>query len=452
MTPDDRALLDGFDRQRRDADQRYNDALTAFDAALIRTTPRATAGLVADSTQPSVPAGWRGWRLHAVQRWLTPWMERQHTFNARTADAIETLISRDHERVIAFEQFQSALIIFLQQITAFVDTKDRQLTANAAQRLDEQQRILGEQHWILNAQQRILDEQQPFLATLPEVRAQVAALQRATTMLNRRVAEAIPDQTSTAVAGTSGAGPAVTRTDSTDDYKYVGFEDAFRGSEESVAATLGEYLPIFAGATDVVDLGCGRGEFLAALRSAGVRARGVDTNDAMVAVAREQGLDVTRGDALGYIAALPDESIGGIIATQVVEHLEPSYLLRLLDSLSRTLRPGAPIVLETINPACWYAFFSSYIRDITHVRPVHPETLQYLLRASGFERVEIRYREPLPDHMKLKTIDLPEDIRRSNDGSALALSGLAKTLNENAVILNRLLFSYMDYAAIGYRS
>ena len=189
-----------------------------------------------------------------------------------------------------------------------------------------------------------------------------------------------------------------------------------------------------------------------AAQSLGVRARGVDTNNAMVAVAREQGLDVTRGDALGYVAALPDESIGGIIATQVVEHLEPSYLLRLLDSLSRTLRPGAPIVLETINPACWYAFFSSYIRDITHVRPVHPETLQYLLRASGFERVEIRYREPLPDHMKLKTIDLPEDIRRSNDGSALALSGLAKTLNENAVILNRLLFSYMDYAAIGYRS
>jgi len=109
-------------------------------------------------------------------------------------------------------------------------------------------------------------------------------------------------------------------------------------------------------------------------------------------------------------------------------------------------------VLETINPACWYAFFSSYIRDITHVRPVHPETLQYLLRASGFERVEIRYREPLPDHMKLKTLELPEDIRRSNDGSALALSGLAQTLNANAVILNKLLFSYMDYAVIGYRS
>jgi O-antigen chain-terminating methyltransferase len=452
MTPDDRALLDGFDRQRRDADQRYNDALTAFDAALIRTTPPATDGLVADPTPPSVPAGWRGWRLHAVQRWLTPWMERQHTFNARTADAVETLISREHEGARAFEQFQSALIIFLQQITAFVETKDRQLTANAARRFDEQQRILNEQHRILDKQQRFLDEQQPFLALLPEWRAQLAVLQRATEVLKRRITEAIPDQTSTAVAGTSDRGPAVTRIDSTNDYKYVAFEDAFRGSEESVTATLDEYLPIFAGATDVVDLGCGRGEFLAALRSAGVHARGVDTNDAMVAVAREQGLDVTRGDALGYVAALPDESIGGAIATQVVEHLEPTYLMQLLDSLSRTLRPGAPIVLETINPACWYAFFSSYIRDITHVRPVHPETLQYLLRASGFERVEIRYRSPLPDHVKLKTIDLADEVLASIDGSELTLPSLAQALNENAGVLNRLLFTYMDYAVVGYRS
>ena len=95
-----------------------------------------------------------------------------------------------------------------------------------------------------------------------------------------------------------------------------------------------------------------------------------------------------RADALGVPAALPDASLGGIIATQVVEHLEPSYLMRLLDAAARKLRPGAPIVLETINPACWLAFFSSYIRDLTHVRPVHPETLQYLLRASGFERVD----------------------------------------------------------------
>jgi O-antigen chain-terminating methyltransferase len=250
---------------------------------------------------------------------------------------------------------------------------------------------------------------------------------------------------------TSPAGAAAPPTQSTDDYKYVGFEDAFRGSDNSVAEKLEAYLPIFQGASDVVDLGCGRGEFLSALRSAGVTARGVDTNAAMVAVAREQGLDVTRNDALGYVASLPDESIGGVIATQVVEHLEPSYLFKLLDALSRTLRRGAPIVLETINPACWYAFFSSYIRDITHVRPVHPETLQYLLRASGFERVEIRYRSPLPDHVKLQMAYVPEDLRVAADASAATLTRLVDTSNANAVRMNELMFAHMDYAVVGYR-
>ena len=440
MSPDQ---LDTLEQQRRDADTRYNEALTAFDAALLRVPPAVPSGLVADATPLPAPAGWQAWPVRAVQRWLSPWIDRQHAFNARTADAIDALIARDNQRTAAFEQFQAALIALLQQITAFVETKDRQVSAQATLRLDEHQRIIGDHGWFI-------EEQRPLLATLPELRAHLTVLQRATAMLQRRLGEAAP-----AAPATTAAAPAVaagTSGGSPDDYKYVGFEDQFRGSEESVAATFAEYLPIFAGATDVVDLGCGRGEFLAALQSAGVRARGVDSNEAMVAVARERGLDATHGDALAYLAALPDDSIGGLIATQVVEHLEPSYLNRLLDTAARRLRPGAPIVLETINPACWYAFFSSYIRDPTHVRPVHPETLQFLLRASGFERVEIRYRSPLPDHVKLKTIDVDDITRWSGNPSTRDLGTLAQIVNANAATLNKLLFGYMDYAVIGYRS
>ena len=426
--------LHTLERERRVADRQYNDALTAFDAALLRTPARADIGLLADVAPPRLPAGWRAVGLRVVAQWLAPWFDRQRARDARTAEAIEMLVNRDSERAVAFEQFQSALITFLQQITAFIDTKDRQLSAAAAGRIDDQQKTLA-------AVQQRLDD------TLPELRAQVVVLQRAMEMLKRQAADASPGPTGTTGPATAAAPPS----QSTDDYKYVGFEDAFRGSDDSVAAKLEAYLPIFAGASDVVDLGCGRGEFLAALRSAGVTARGVDTNAAMVAVAREQGLDVTRNDALGYIASLPDESIGGVIATQVVEHLEPSYLFKLLDALSRTLRHGAPIVLETINPACWYAFFSSYIRDITHVRPIHPETLQYLLRASGFERVEIRYRSPLPDHVKLQMAYVPEDVRIAADASATTLTRLVDTSNANATRMNELMFAHMDYAVVGYR-
>ena len=96
--------------------------------------------------------------------------------------------------------------------------------------------------------------------------------------------------------------------------------------------------------------------------------------------------------------------------------------------------------------------FSSYIRDLTHVRPVHQETLQYLLRASGFARVEIRYSAPVPDEMKMKTVDLPPDMVASSEPPSAAAVRIADAVNANAAILNRLMFSYMDYAVVGYRA
>ena len=116
----------------------------------------------------------------------------------------------------------------------------------------------------------------------------------------------------------------------------------------------------------------------------------------MVEVCRERGLRVDEGDALGFLESLPDGSLGGLFAAQVVEHLQPDYLLRLLDVAYHKLRPGSKIVLETINPACWYAFFQSYIRDLTHVRPGPPRDARLLPEASGFQKVRVDYRAPLP--------------------------------------------------------
>ena len=223
-------------------------------------------------------------------------------------------------------------------------------------------------------------------------------------------------------------------------HKYVGFEDQFRGSQEQIREGLREYVPLFAGAADVLDVGCGRGEFLKLLREAGVSARGIDVNDAMVDVSRQQRLDATVADALSYLRAQPDGSLGGLFAAQVVEHLEPAYLTHFVDVAFDKLRPGSTIVLETINPACWFAFFESYIRDITHVRPLHPDTLKFLLVASGFQQIEIRYRAPYPEHEKLQPV--PASV-----GSA----DIAATLNANVEKINRLLFTHLDYAAIGKR-
>ncbi len=243
--------------------------------------------------------------------------------------------------------------------------------------------------------------------------------------------------------------PSASREESdTNSWKYVGFEDLFRGSQDEIRSRLESYLPIFEGARDVLDIGCWRGEFLDLMRGRGIGARGLDLNHEMVEVCRSRGLDAIEGDALRYLRTLPDGALGGLSAAQVVEHLEPSYLMQLLDQAQRVLRPGSPIVLETINVACWLAFFESYIRDITHVRPLHPDTLKYLVTASGFVDVEVRFRAPVPPADRLQPA--PKALRQVGD-SAGALAAMADTFDGNMERLNRMMFTHLDYAVVGHR-
>ena len=163
-----------------------------------------------------------------------------------------------------------------------------------------------------------------------------------------------------------------------EDVEYVGFENRFRGSEALISGRLQDYLPLFASCSNVLDVGCGRGELLDLFKTQGIVSRGIDTNAAMVARCRDRGLDVEQADALAYLERQADGSLGGLTAIQVVEHLQPADLLRFLRLAYDKLRPGAPMVLETINAACWAAFFDAYIRDLTHARPLHPGTLGVL--------------------------------------------------------------------------
>ena len=245
------------------------------------------------------------------------------------------------------------------------------------------------------------------------------------------------------------AGPPQPTGPDLDAYKYVCFEDSFRGSREEIMAHQRPYLSYFDGASDVVDVGCGRGEFLSLLHEGGITARGVDANAEAVERCREHGLDATRADALEYLRGQADESIGGLFSSQVVEHLEAAYLQRLLDEAHRALRPDSRIVLETLNPACWMAFFSAYVRDFTHRHPLHPETLSYLLRSSGFVDIKVVYRSPLPEAAKLQRVEVDSTMRDTPVGAAVC--ELAEAFNQHADRLNGLMFAEQDYAAIGRR-
>jgi SAM-dependent methyltransferase len=188
---------------------------------------------------------------------------------------------------------------------------------------------------------------------------------------------------------------------------YFAFEARMRASADEIRRRQRPYVDDFRGAAPVVDVGCGRGEFLSLLAEAGIEARGVDADADMVAYARGEGLEVEQDDALAYLERLPDGSLGGIFAAQLLEHLPPPNLLRLLELAAAKLRRGGLFVAETINPLSPLAL-RHYFADLTHAQPLVPETLELLARQAGFRETELRYLNPpdAPDDVEPRVAEI----------------------------------------------
>jgi SAM-dependent methyltransferase len=425
-----------LERERITADRLYNDALTALDRALHqppslpspparfddqKITPLNAGWDILPGGPPAIDRSLKGRLRGLVWRLIGPPLETQRRFNAELVDhinrnvaahqeaqrAIAALIEVARREFDALVQFESLLVQYLQTVTGYIDTKDR---SAGGRDLDAR---------VGMAEQRVL------------------ALKREIDTARSRAPETTPE----AAAPARAPEPAGAFSGQVDSLTYVGFEDRFRGSQHEIRSRLEDYVPLLASASGVVDLGCGRGELLDLLRQNGVAARGVDTNDGMVQLCRSRGLDAELGDALGFLERQPDRSIGGLVAIQVVEHFDPAYLVRFLEAAFHKMRDGAPLILETINPACWMAFFETYIRDVTHKQPLHPDTLRYLVQASGFQNVDVRFRAPVRDSDRLA---------RMEEADA-ALASVARAVNDHADKLNARLFSSMDYAIVARR-
>jgi len=194
------------------------------------------------------------------------------------------------------------------------------------------------------------------------------------------------------------------------DLLYAEFEDLFRGSREEITRRLEVYLAdveraLATAGPGILDLGCGRGEWLQLLGSRGITAHGVDANTEMIARCRAQGLEVTQADVLAHLHQLPASSLGVITGFHLVEHLSLEYLIELLDQSSRVLRPGGLIVLETPNPENLIVGACSFYTDPSHLRPLVPNALQFLVQRSGFAEVEVRRLHKYSDFYDVSTQD-----------------------------------------------
>jgi SAM-dependent methyltransferase len=205
---------------------------------------------------------------------------------------------------------------------------------------------------------------------------------------------------------------------------YALFEERFRGRPEDIERGQRAYLELLKGAPGpVLDVGCGRGEFLKLLSEAGRRGCGIESNPVSAAACRAAGLEVEEADAFEALARREAASLGAVVAFQVVEHWTPPTIFRFLQEARRLLAPGGVLIAETVNTDSLAALRSFYL-DPTHVRPVPPEALRFLAEAAGFTDVRIEFRAPLPSAERLEE-------RTENDRK-----------------LNALLFGAQDYALV----
>jgi O-antigen chain-terminating methyltransferase len=205
---------------------------------------------------------------------------------------------------------------------------------------------------------------------------------------------------------------------------YSLFEERFRGSPDEVAEKQRSYLPLLRDLPGpVLDVGCGRGELLRILAGEGIAASGVDINPIAVAGCRKDGLDVEEGDGVAALSRETAESLGAVVALQVVEHWNAATTFAFLREARRALAPGGVLIAETINTDSLSAL-KAFFLDPSHVRPVPADALRFLAEAAGFADTAIEYRTQLPEEERLEEIS-------SNDAK-----------------INRLLFGPQDYALI----
>jgi 2-polyprenyl-3-methyl-5-hydroxy-6-metoxy-1,4-benzoquinol methylase len=168
---------------------------------------------------------------------------------------------------------------------------------------------------------------------------------------------------------------------------YAHFEQSFRGTHDRVVALLKPYVELFANSSRVIDVGCGRGEFLDLLRDAEISGVGVDIDEGMISIARARNLEVHCQDGADFLVSHSLE-FDALFSSQVVEHLAFEDLVAFLTCVKQHLMPNSTVVLETTNPYS-AAGLQAYRCDPTHKTLLFPEVLTVLVRACGFSGASV---------------------------------------------------------------
>ena len=368
---------------------------------------------------PSSPWG-ISWGLpRIVWNVMEPALDHQRDFNSLLVQILNGYFDETARLHAHLREVVGTLVRYLQQVLPLVDARDRVATALATSRAE----------LVLEAFDRRQESLARRLEGLMALRDRLEA-----------VSEEVRGLRKTLAAGAPPPAVAAAAVRAAEDSGYSAFENRFRGRPEELRERLSSYVALFEELSPVVDLGCGRGEFLELLKASGVAARGVEASAHAAADCRARGLDVSQGDLGDFLCGQADGALGGVFAAQVAEHLTPAALQVLLREAHRTLRPGGLLALETVNPRSVVGLLEVFNRDLTHEKPLHPDTLSFLAAAAGFTDVRVEMRSPVEPAARLQPV--PADGLPARTAAAL---------NENVARLNDLLYAPQEYVLLARR-
>ena len=424
--PEDGPLFKLKARQAEE-DAAYEKALAALDRLVSFPLPveqlkELPAQLEAInrlwSTPESEATASRGFLDRRATEALQPVIARQQEWNSNVVRILNGFIAEESKALAHLREISAALIQYAQRLLPTTDARDRVASGYATLRSEL---ILEAFDRRLELLQRRIEGFKGLIDRVEVVGAEVRAVRET-------LQSAAPSQTQARAA-----------VEAAESSAYVAFENSFRRSDQALATRFEKYAGDFSSApsgTPVLDLGCGRGEFLQALKKAGIAGRGVESNASAVAACRASGLDVVEGDLVQFLKAAPAGSAGGVFAAQVAEHLPPPVLQALLVEAHRVLKSGGLLILETVNPRSVTGFLEVFNRDLTHQKPLHPDTLSFLAAAAGFVDVRIEMLSPVEPLSQLRRIE----------GSSSVPPAVVEAFNENVDRLNALLYGSLEYA------
>lgn len=336
----------------------------------------------------------------------------------------EYFITREENDTSELQDFQTISHMF-EQINTKINEAESAKDSNSKDMI-EKINILNEQIRSFNS--RLQQTEQQHKAEISFMQYRLRQFKKVNTI---NVSEASFEKVITTSIGL----PSESEMDS-NSFDYLHFENKFRGSLDDIKNRQKVYLPYFLDKHNVLDIGCGRGEFIELLIENNISVKGIDLNQDMIDYCLDRGLPVKYDNAISYLNLIEDNVLGGIFLGQVIEHMPFDQIIVLVELAYKKLKPGSYLIMETPNPMSLAIYYRYFYVDPTHVKPVHPWTIQYIVDSRGFTKTEIKYSSPVESYMTLPRVESDNSIKNLTQ------------FNEGIDRINDLLFGNQDYAII----